>query len=427
MYIVFTSLEADLPFIERKLVDTVEKSNAVQGNSLHASRKIILVLGIILVAANLRAAITGVGPLVNDICRDTGLSTTWAGLLTTLPLVAFAVISPLAPMIARRIGIEYALGVSMGLLTMGIVLRCVTSQIGLFVGMFVAGVGIAIGNVLLPSLIKRDFAAQVGLMTGLYSISMNVWAAIASGISVPISHIAHMGWRGSMMSWGILSIVSILIWLPQLRKRHIPQQIKSTVNVWKSGLAWQVTFFMGLQSFVFYVSIAWLPDILQSRGMSETAAGWMLSLLQFVSLPATFIVPVIAAKRASQRSLVGITISLFLVGYLGLLSGVNVLNWLWIVLIGVAGGAAISLALSFFGLRSQSSDEAAKLSGMAQSVGYLLAAIGPILIGFLHHALDAWTAPLIILAAAIVLLFIFGMGAGRNAYIRSTKDGTETR
>ncbi|WP_328702317.1 CynX/NimT family MFS transporter [Alicyclobacillus suci] len=399
----------------------MENHNAVQGNSTHVTSKLMLVVGIILVAANLRAAITGVGPLVNDICQDTGLSTAWAGMLTTLPLVAFAVVSPLAPMIARKIGIEYALGGSMVLLTIGIVVRSVTSQFGLFVGMLLAGVGIAMGNVLLPSLIKRDFPTQVGLMTGAYSISMNVWAAIASGVSVPVAHIAHIGWRGSMISWGILSVISILIWLPQLRKRHIPRRIKSNVNVWKFALAWQVTFFMGLQSFVFYVSIAWLPDILQSRGMSETAAGWMLSLLQFVSLPASFIVPVIAGRRASQRGIVALTTLLFLIGYVGLISGLNALNGLWIVLIGVAGGAVFSLALSFLGLRTHTSDEAAKLSGMAQSVGYLLAAIGPILIGFLHTALHSWFVPLVILAIAIVLLFIFGMGAGRNAYIGSTR------
>ncbi|WP_311794888.1 CynX/NimT family MFS transporter [Alicyclobacillus acidiphilus] len=398
--------------------DMVERIGAGHGGSSRTTSQVLLVLGIILIAANLRAAITGVGPLINDICHDTGLSTTWAGMLTTLPLVAFAVVSPLAPAIARRIGIELALGASMGLLTVSIVMRCVTSQSGLFVGMFLAGAGIAMGNVLLPSLIKRDFPTQVGLMTGLYSISMNVWAAIASGISVPIAHLAHVGWRGSMMSWAILSLVSILIWLPQLRSRHIPQKINATVNVWRSGLAWQVTLFMGLQSFVFYVSIAWLPDILQSRGMSETSAGWMLSLLQFVSLPTSFIVPVIAGKRASQRGFVGVTALLFLVGYAGLLSGINALDWLWIVLIGVAGGAAISLALSFFGLRSRSSDEAAQLSGMAQSIGYLLAATGPMLIGFLHNTLGSWTIPLLILMMAIVLLFTFGMGAGRDAYIR---------
>lgn len=403
----------------------MEKDSSVQGISSHATTKVMLILGIILVAANLRAAITGVGPLVNDICRDTGLSTALAGMLTALPLVAFAVVSPVAPVIARRIGIEYALGASMALLTIGIVLRCIGSEVGLFLGMLLAGVGIAMGNVLLPSLIKRDFPTQVGLMTGLYSISMNVWAAIASGISVPISQVVDIGWRGSMMSWAILSIVSILIWLPQLRQRHIPKKAESTVNVWKSGLAWQVTFFMGLRSFVFYVSVAWLPDLLQTRGMSETTAGWMLSLLQFASLPASFIVPVIAGKRSSQRSLVVFIILLFLIGYVGLISGVNALNWLWIVLIGVAGGAVISLALAFFGLRSRSSDEAAKLSGMAQSIGYLLAAFGPILIGIVHTALDSWTVPLFILVVAIVLLFIFGMGAGRNAYISSVREAQD--
>ncbi|WP_436663882.1 CynX/NimT family MFS transporter [Alicyclobacillus acidoterrestris] len=309
------------------------------------------------------------------------------------------------------------MGASLLLLTFGIIVRHFSPNALLFVGMLLAGAGIAMGNVLLPGLIKRDFPTGVGLMTGVYSVSMNVWAAIASGISVPVAHIPGVGWRGSMLSWAVLSILTLIIWLPQLRKRHIPQIRHSQLNLWKSGLAWQVTFFMGLQSFVFYVNVAWLPDILQSRGMSATAAGWMLSLMQFVSLPASFLVPVMAGKRSSQRGLVIATVALFLVGYAGLLSGLNSLNWLWIILIGVAGGSSISLALAFFGLRSQTADEAAKLSGMAQSIGYLLAAAGPILIGFLHDAIGSWTVPLIILVVAIVLFFICGLGAGRNAYV----------
>ena len=177
---------------------------------------------------------------------------------------------------------------------------------------------------------------------------------------------------------------------------------------------------MGLQSFLFYVNVAWLPSLLQSRGMSVVMAGFMLSLMQIVSLAASFIVPIVADKLRDQRGLI-VSIALsFLVGYIGLLSGINTLDWLWVVFIGLAGGAAISLALTLFGLRSQTADEAAKLSGMAQSIGYLLAAIGPILIGFLHDQTGAWQVPLMVLVASVVLMLITGIGAGRNMYVRSS-------
>ena len=396
--------------------------NDVNTDSLPAShaktkkRGILLFLGIILIAANLRPTITGVGPLVGDITHSTGLSNTLAGLLTTLPLLAFTVFSPIAPIIARRIGMERALFLSLAGLVVGTLLRVVGGIAGLFLGMFLVGACVAMGNVLLPALVKRDYPTQIGLMTGVYTTAMSVFAALSSGISVPLANVHGFGWRGSFASWAVLSIVGMLVWLPQLRSRHVPVRTLRR-GLWKSILAWQVTMFMGLQSFTFYVSVAWLPQLLQDRGMSTIGSGWMLSWMQFVSLPASFLVPLVAGKRRSQRGLVAATILAFLIGYAGLLWVPHSLTLLWVTLIGIAGGASISLALAFFGLRSRSSDVASNLSGMAQSIGYLLAAAGPIFIGYLHDVTNAWNAPLIVLLIVSFLMLLSGLGAGKDAYV----------
>ncbi|MDB4866436.1 MAG: transporter [Cohnella sp.] len=378
---------------------------------------LLLITGIMLVAANLRAAITGLGPLVGAIHAQTHLSNTVTGMLTALPLLAFAILSPLAPQIARRIGMEKALLASLVVLTAGILLRSVPSVTLLFVGTLVIGLAIAMGNVLLPSLIKRDFPGQVGPLTGAYSASMNVFGALASGISIPLSVGAGLGWRGSLACWAILAGVAVLCWLPMLRSGQASEAVGKTGSIWRSSLAWQVSFFMGLQSFLFYINAAWLPEILHERGMSVASAGWMLSAMQFVSLPVSFLVPIIAARRPNQKGIVAATVAFHLIAYIGLLSGNTSLTWLWIVCIGIAMGASISLALAFFGLRTRDSRQAAELSGMAQSVGYLLASIGPILFGFLHDATHSWFLSLMTLIIVSVLLFAAGWGAGRNGYV----------
>jgi MFS transporter, CP family, cyanate transporter len=379
----------------------------------------LLITGILLVAANLRAALTGLGPLVGAIHAQTHLSNTVTGMLTALPLLAFAFLSPLTPGIARRIGMENALLASLVLLTAGILLRSAPSVLLLFAGTVVIGLAIAIGNVLLPSLIKRDFPGQVGPLTGAYSVSMNVFGALASGVSVPLSAGAGLGWRGSLACWAVLAGLAVLCWLPLLRSPETAGMAGGTGAIWRSGLAWQVTLFMGLQSFLFYINATWLPEILHERGMSVEASGWMLSAMQFVSLPVSFVVPILAARRPNQKGFVAVTVAFHLIAYFGLLSGNTSLTWLWIICIGIAMGASISLALAFFGFRTQNSRQAAELSGMAQSVGYLLASIGPILFGFLHDATHSWALSLTTLIIVSVLLLAAGLGAGRNAFVRS--------
>lgn len=373
-------------------------------------------------AANLRPTITGVGPLIGLISRGTGLSAGVAGIVTTLPLIAFGLLSPFAPRAARRFGLERTLYAGLIILLGGTLLRSSGTAWALLVGMFLVGSGVAIGNVLLPSLVKRDFPTRIGLMTGIYTTVMNIFAGLASGISVPLSHIVGFGWRGSLTAWAILTLVALLLWLPHLRQHHIPES--STVGrMWRSPIAWQVTLFMGLQSFLFYVNVSWLPTLLHDRGMSLTLSGWLVSLMQIVSLPGTFLMPIWAGRQRRQQNLVIVIALLFFVGYLGLLvTHGNLVSILWVIFIGFGAGASISLALAFFSLRTHNHHQAGQISGMAQSVGYLLAAVGPLTVGLLHSASASWTVPLIMLLVVVVLMALSGLGAGRDVYIEGDEN-----
>lgn len=382
-------------------------------------KALLLVLGIILIATTLRAPITSVGPLVETIRLDTGMSHTLAGLLTTFPLLAFAVVSPIAPKLARRWGMEKTLFSGVAAVTLGIALRFVPSVAALFAGTILLGLGIAVSNVLLPSLIKRDFPLRVGVMTGIYSVSMNIFAAIASGVSLPVSNHLASGWRGSLLIWGILSLIALIVWLPQLRYRHRTGgvRISSKSSIWRSKLAWQVTIVMGLQSFVFYSVVSWLPEILTDRGMSGSTAGWMLSLMQFFSVPVTFFVPILAGRFQNQRGLVVGTFLCFVLGFVLLLSGWNAIVPVAVVLVGIGTGAAFGLVTMFFMLRTRRTEQAAELSGMAQSVGYLLAAVGPLLIGLVHDLSGSWTTATSVLLIVAIVYMLAGWGAGNNTYI----------
>jgi len=387
----------------------------------------LITLGIIFIATNLRAPLTSVGPLVGTIRDHLQLSNTQAGLITTLPLLAFALFSPIVPKLGRKIGVEFLILLSLIFLTVGILLRSSSGAAALYIGTAILGFAISVCNVLLPSLIKHKFPNKIGLMTGVYSISMNLCGAIASGISIPLAVKSGMGWQGALAIWSGLTFISILFWLQQLKNRKTGkestnQQTDHKMNLWRSPLAWQVTLFMGIQSMVFYVLIAWLPEILKQQGISDGHSGWLLSFMQMALLPFTFIVPIIAGRMAGQRPLVIITTVLFLSGTIGLLYGSPKLVLLWIVLLGIGGGFAFSLAMMFFGLRTETAQQAAELSGMAQSVGYLLAAIGPALFGYLHDLQNSWTTPLLLLAGASILLLIFGLGAARNQNVHTAKD-----
>jgi MFS transporter, CP family, cyanate transporter len=385
-------------------------------------RGVLLGLGIVLLAANLRPALTSVAPLIGEIREDTGISNGVAGLLTTLPLLAFGTLSPVAPRLGRRFGIERVLLASLLLLAAGILVRSAGTVAVLFLGTAVIGAAIVVGNVLLPALVKREFPERVGLMTSVYSTALGISAALAAGVSVPIAQLAGVGWRGSLAVWALPAVLAAVAWVPQLRRSDqrgnaSTRTSRGIGDLWRSALAWQVTLFMGLQSLAYYVTLTWLPEILQADGMSAARAGWMLALSQAVGIVTMFLAPVVAGRRPSQRGVVVVAVGLSGAGTLGLLVAGSTASVLWVVLLGLGQGACFSLALTLFALRAPDSEHAGALSGMAQTFGYLLAASGPFLFGVLRDATQAWTVPLVLLFAVTVCLLIAGLGAGRDAHV----------
>jgi CP family cyanate transporter-like MFS transporter len=399
------------------------------------ARRALLLAGLVLIAANLRASLTAVGPLTGQIRAGTGISGGVAGLITTLPLLAFGVASPVVPRLARRLGVDRALLASLLLLAAAILVRSAGPVPALLVGTTLLGLAIAIANVLMPSLVKRDFPERAGLVTGLYSSIMGGLAALAVGLAVPLADRTGLGWRGSLASWSLLALLGVAVWLPQVRRAEPPDSpapgdppapgdgTAATRPLWRYPLAWQVTLFMGLQSLAFYVTVSWLPEILHERGGLDPAeAGWALSAVQLIGVVASLVVPVLAVRRAGQRLPAVAAASLYLAGAAGLLAGVGPLA-LWCGLLGLGQGAAFGLALTLFALRAPDARRAADLSGMAQSVGYLLAAGGPVLFGLLHDRTGGWTAPLAVLVAVSLALIPAGLGAGRPALVAGDPSG----
>jgi CP family cyanate transporter-like MFS transporter len=379
----------------------------------------LLVAGLVVLAANLRPALTSVAPLIGEIRADTGVSNGVAGLLTTLPLLAFSVLSPMAHRLARAFGMERALLASLLVLAAGILARSAGAVVTLFLGTALLGAAIAVGNVLMPGIVKREFPERIGLMTSVYSTALGISAALAAGVSVPVAQL--IGWRGALALWALPAFVAAVAWVPQLkssRSENAPDRSPRGVGgLWRSPLAWQVTLFMGLQSLAYYVTLTWLPEILRDEGLSVARAGWMLGLSQAVAIVTMFLAPVLAGRRPSQQGVVVAAAALSGAGILGLLVAGGTATTLWVVLLGLGQGACFSLALAFFALRAPDPEHAAALSGMAQSVGYLLAAFGPTLFGVLRDATHAWTIPLELLLVVVACLLISGLGAARDAHV----------
>lgn len=378
-----------------------------------------MIAGILMIATTLRVTFTGAAPLLDAIRTDYGLTTAQTGLLTTLPLLAFALVSPLAAGIARRIGMERSLFVAMLLICAGIAVRSLSSASLLFLGTAIIGCGIALGNVLLPGLIKRDFSQHVARLTGAYSLTMGAAAALGSALVVPLA-LSGFGWRGALLLLMVFPLLAFLVWLPQWRNTaHANVTTSRTLHargIWRSPLAWQVTLFLGINSLIYYVIIGWLPAILISHGYSEAQAGSLHGLLQLATASPGLLIPLVLYRFHDQRSIAALVSFMCAVGATGFwfMPGQAVL---WTLLFGFGSGATMILGLTFIGLRASSAHQAAALSGMAQSVGYLLAACGPPLMGRIHDTQGSWQIPLLAVAALAVVMAVFGLYAGRNKEI----------
>ncbi|MBI0400712.1 CynX/NimT family MFS transporter [Cyclobacterium marinum] len=378
-----------------------------------------LVLGILLVSFNLRPSITAVGPLIPYIREEMSISNGLAGFLTTLPLLSFAIFSLFSAAIGDYFGKAKAIFLGLVVLGIGSIIRVSAGPYMLFFGTSLTGIGIVICNVLLIPLVKARMPMKTGAVTGMYSTGMSLMAAIATALSVPLAIDLNWGWRGSLLFWSSLLFLALIVWWPQLKLSPKPKikPEKPGKSVWRSRLAWQVTLFMGLQSFLFFTLVTWLPDMMIDRGLSPVEAGLTASLMQVVGLSGTFVAPFIAV-RYQQQSIFNTIIGLiYVIGFSSLFISILWLNIISIGLIGLGMGASISLAYTLIALRTDGDNYTSALSGMAQSAGYFLAAFGPMLFGVAFDIWQDWDLLIYLMIIASTLFTYFGYHAGKNRTI----------
>ncbi|WP_432085995.1 CynX/NimT family MFS transporter [Streptomyces sp. bgisy095] len=382
----------------------------------------LLLVGIVLASLNMRAALASVAPLTGEISAAFGLSAAASSLVTSVPVLFLGAGAAVAPWLGRRFGAERVLFAALLLLGAGVLARVLPSVYALYGGGVLVGTAIALLNVLMPGLIKRDFPDRAAAMTSVYTGAMIAGATVAAAAAVPLEK-ALGGWEASLGFWSLLAAVAALAWLPQVliargRTAHavraVPAGGARPVNVWRSALAWQVTFFMGLQSLWTYVLIAWMPTILVDHGMDRSTAGVVFAFNNLVQVAGAFVVPLLAGRMRSQRPLIVLVTTLVAAGYAGLMVAPVEGAWLWSALLGVGQGGAVGLALTLIVLRSGDAVTAAGLSGMSQTVGYLLAAAGPLAAGTLHQATGSWTPPICAVLGVCATALAVGLLAARN-------------
>jgi len=394
-------------------------------NDKRSSRiSILALIALILVASNLRSPLSSVGPVLDDIIRDLALSKIAAGMLTAIPLFAFAAFSDSIGRISSRYSIEKIIFIALLILTIGLYMRVMGGIWSLFVGSVFIGLGICIGNVLMPAFIKQEFPHKIGVFTGIYSVAMNLVAALAAGWSISLGQVTGLGWRGSIGFWVIPSALALLVWIAQLSKINADSSDRGsnqaqTFNIFKSRLAWDISLFMGLQSLMYYCLSAWLPTVLVNYGMDKVDAGWVLSYLQLAMLPVTFLGPIVATRLKNQRPLITILCISMFIGILLICLFKLKYIYLAAILFGISNGLAFGLAMLFFSLRTESAHTAVKISGMSQSIGYLIAACGPPLFGKLFDLTNDWTYSFSFMGLAVLLMAYVGLRSATNHVIEN--------
>jgi CP family cyanate transporter-like MFS transporter len=376
------------------------------------------------VATNLRPTVASVGPVLSDIRVDLHMSAVAAAVLTATPVLCFGAFAGAGPWLARRLGMHRAVAlIVLGILA-GLTLRLGPDVGTLFAGTVIAAAAIAAGNVLLPSLIKDDFPQRTGLMMGLYTTALTGSAAAAAGLTVPLGDAISHGWRGALGIWAVPAAVAGLLWLPQLRgaPAHTRVRRPSPGGLRGSATAWMVTAYFGLQSLSFYAVLSWLPTLYRDHGYTAAAAGGLLSLSALVQVPVALVLPTLATRMHHQGLLVLGSATLTALGLIGLLVAPTAAPILWVVVLGLGQGAAFPIALTLLVLRTRSSHATRQLSAMAQSVGYLIAAAGPALIGALHAASGNWELPVAALVLLLLPQTLAGLRAAAPGYVDAVRD-----
>ena len=393
------------------------------------SRKFLLGVSVVLIAFNLRPVFSSLSVVLPEIVASTGLSETGASALTTLPVICLGLFAMLAPWLGRLLGLERALLACMVLITAGTALRGIGSVPVLFMASALAGIGIAVSNVLLSGLVKRDFARQSALMMGFYTMAVCGGAAGGAGLTVPIEHALGAGWTGAVAVWAIPAAVGMLVWLPHAlsAKPLTAGTDHAARGIWRDPVAWQVTLFMGLQSSLAYSMMGWLAPILRERGLSAETAGFVVSVSVLAQLVTCLLAPALAYRQRNQvglaSGLVLLTIATMFACMFAPLHSVGGIwsIWTWAVLLGLAQGGTFALALTLIVMRSPDARVAAQLSGMAQGIGYLIAACGPMLVGLLRAATGSFDAAAFLFCGIGFALLLAGIGAGRARLVGAPK------
>ncbi len=396
-------------------------------------RGVLTLVALLLVALNLRPALTSVSPVLGNIGEALALSPSWQGILTTLPVLFLGLAAPLAPRLVRRIGPERSVFAALVVLAVALLVRPYIGTMGLFLGTAVAGGCIGIIGVLLPGIVKRDFPRRVSIMTGLYTVALNLGASTAAGTTEPLRQLLDdvaqgaslSAWQGALAFWLLPAVIAALLWLPQLRgtkPTRVPARRGARLR--HDSLAWQVSLFMGLQSSLAYIVFGWLPTILQDRGLTAVTAGLALSVSILLQVSTAILAPWIGSRMRDQRTVLAVVMTLTLIGLLGCLYAPIGSVWLWIVVLGLGQGGTFSMALTLLALRAPDATTAASLSAMAQGIGYTLAAAGPLLVGVLHDWSGGWNVVGVLVSVLGLGALVMALGAGRARQVASTQ-GTE--
>jgi CP family cyanate transporter-like MFS transporter len=383
------------------------------------SQRTLVVVGIVVLAFNLRPSAISIGPVLGDVSDGLGMTTAETGVLTSLPVLAFAVFGALAPRLARVVGLHRLTLLALLCVVGGLAGRAAVSSVPVFLALsLLALAGMASANVVLPSLVKLHFPDRVGLLTSIYSTALAIGLTSASVLTVPISE-AYGGWRSGLAVWSVTAGIAVLPWLALIGHDRRPEEVSGRIgllDVARTRLGWLLALFFGLQSLQAYSIFGWFAELYQDAGFSPHTAGLLLGAITGVSIPLSFLIPWLVARTHDLTVVMCVVIACYPLGYIGLIVAPHGGAWLWAVLVG-AGTATFPLILTLIGLRARTPVGTAALSGFAQSSGYLIAGIGPFGIGLLRDVSGGWTVPLIALLVITVPQLLLGLAVSRPAYV----------
>jgi Cyanate permease len=387
---------------------------------------LLALVGMLLVALNVRTAVSSLSPIIPFIRDDFELSNLAVSFLGMLPPLGFALSGLIAPLITRRIGLEAALLTLLATIALGSVIRAVSGDWSLLsVGTMLALVGMGMGNVLLPVVVRKYFPDRIGSMTGLYLVIVSIGAFSPPLIAVPVAEAA--GWRVSLGQWAVVALIASIPWLFALRQNKVEEPVVTRaltipisvrhVKIWKSPTAMAMVVIWAVSSLNGYAIFAWLPQILMDEsGSTPAEAGILLALYAAMGIPAALSMPVLAVRYPNQAPLIYLSGILFFIGYGGLIFLPGWWSWAWVLLAGL-GPILFPLNLALFNIRTKSQETLLRISGFAQGFGYLAAATGPLVIGVLHELTGNWTSSLWFLFLTAIPAMLAGRVIARQKTI----------